>query len=164
MGNKEEALRLAREGTEIAPGTWLSTALVRALVANGLHEEAYKAIDDQIEEDEIALAFKLLVVAHEGDQARFDQLHEEFRSDNSYGHNWRIIVAAWGGYREEANRFAAIVDQHHFGTVTLTQMTQWCGCGAPFDLEATPNFAAKLEEGSLTWPPQPTMDFTLKDW
>jgi tetratricopeptide (TPR) repeat protein len=164
MGDKEEALRLAREGTEIAPGGWLGTALVRALVANDLHEEARKAIDDRIEQDDIALAFKLLVVAHEGDQARFDQLHEEFISDNSYGHYWTILVAAWGGYREEANRFAAKVDQHHFGTVTLTQITQWCGCGAPFDLEATPNFAAKLEEGNLTWPPQETMDFPLKDW
>ena len=164
MGDKDEALRLAREGTEIAPGAWLSTALVRALVANGLHEEARKEIDNRIEDDDIALVFKALVAAHEGDQARFDQLFEEFRTANKFGDYWTNLVAAWGGDREEANRLAAQIDQHHFGSVTLTQVTEWCGCGAPFDLDATPNFAAKLKEGSLTWPPQPTMDFPLKDW
>ncbi len=163
MGDKEEALRLAREGSEIAPGAWLSTALVRALVANNLHEEARKEIDDRIEGDEEALIFKTLVAAHEGDQARFDPLYEEFRTVNSFGLHW-TIVSAWGGHREDANRIAAQVDQHHFGSVTLTQITEWCGCGAPFDLEATPNFAAKLEESGLPWPPQSTMDFPLKDW
>ncbi len=164
MGDKDEALRLAREGTEIAPGTWLTTALVRALVAHGLHEEARKEIDDRIQDDEFALIFNALVTAHEGDQARFDQLFEEFQATNTYGQFWTVLVVAWGGHREEANRLAARVDQHHFGSVTLTQITEWCGCGAPFDLEATPNFAAKLEQSGLTWPPQTTMDFPLKDW
>ena len=164
MGNKEEALRLAREGTEIAPGGWLSTALVRALVANGLHEEARKEIDDRIQDDDISFAFKALVMAHEGDQDRFDEFYETFKAANTTGRYWALLVSAWGGYREEANRMAARIDQHHFGSVTLTQITQWCACGAPFDLEATPNFAAKLEEGGLTWPPQATMDFPLKDW
>lgn len=164
LGNKEEALRLAREGSEIAPGGWLAVALVRALVANDLHEEALKEIDGRIESDMIALIFKALVVAHKGNQSRFDQLSEAFKVENTDGHYWTTIVAAWGGHREEANRLAAQIDQHHFGAVTLTQITQWCGCGAPFDLDATPNFAAKLIEGSLTWPPQPTMEFPLKDW
>jgi tetratricopeptide (TPR) repeat protein len=164
MGDKSEALRLAREGTEIAPGGWLSTTLVRALVANGLHEEARKEIDDRIQDEEIAWAFKALVVAHEGNQARFDEFHEAFKAANTTGRYWATLVAAWGGYREEANRLAALIDQHHFGAVTLTQITQWCACGAPFDLDATPNFAAKLEESGLTWPPQATMDFPLKDW
>jgi len=164
MGDKDEALRLAREGIEIAPGGWLSTALVRALVAHGLHEEAREEIDNGIRIVVIAQAFKGLVMAHEGDQARFDQFYEEFKITNAGGRYWMILVAAWGGHREDANRLAAEVDQHHFGSVTLTQVTQWCACGAPFDLDATPNFAAKLEEGGLTWPPQPVMEFPLKDW
>jgi len=164
MGDKDEALRLAREGTEIAPGVWLATALVRSLVAHGLHDEARKEIDDRFEDDEVALAFKALVVAHEGNQASFDEFYEEFKTVNTSGYYWGILVAAWGGHREEANHFAAIVDKHHFGPVTLTQVAQWCACGAPFDLDATPNFAAKLEEGGLTWPPQAVMEFPLKDW
>jgi len=164
MDDKSEALRLAREGTEIAPGGWLSTALVRALVANDLHEEARKEIDNRIQNDEIAWAFKSLVMAHEGDQARFEQFYEKFKAANTSGRYWALLVAAWGGHREEANRLATQIDQHHFGAVTLTQITQWCACGAPFDLDVTPNFAAKLEESGLSWPPPATMDFPLKGW
>jgi len=164
MGDKEEALRLAREGIEIAPGGWLSVALIRALVANGLHDEANQEIDDRIREADLALAFKALIAAHEGDQARFDQLFEAFKVENTTGLYWATLVAAWGGHREQANGHAAQIDQNDFGAVTLMQVTEWCACGAPFDLAATPNFAAKLEASGLTWPPQETMDFPLKDW
>jgi hypothetical protein len=59
---------------------------------------------------------------------------------------------------------ATTIDRHHFGSATLTQIAVWCACGAPWDMDATPNFAAKLKEGSLPWPPQTTMEFPLKDW
>jgi tetratricopeptide (TPR) repeat protein len=163
-GNKEEALRIAREGSEIAPGGWLSIALIRALVANGLHEEARKEINDRIQDGEIALALKALIAAHEGDRARYEQLYEQFKVESSGDDFWTITVAAWGGHREDVNRLAAKIDQHQFGMVPLANLSQWCGCGAPWDLDATPNFAAKIKEGSLTWPPQPTMEFPLKDW
>ncbi len=80
------------------------------------------------------------------------------------GFYWSMMVASWGGMRDEANRLAAEVDQHRFGTATLAQWIMWCGCGAPFDLESTPNFAANLEDGGLDWPPEPIMEFPLKDW
>ena len=73
-------------------------------------------------------------------------------------------VVAWGGHRKAVNSLVAKIDQHHFGLVPLAQLAIWCGCGAPWDLEATPNFAAKLEESGLRWPPEPIMEFPLKDW
>jgi len=164
IGNKEEALRVAREGSEIAPGTWLTTVFVRALVANGLHEEARQVIHDMVEDDDIALPFKILVAAHEGNRVEFERLSEQQQREYGDDKFWSIIVSAWGGHRDETNRLAATIDQHHFGQVALTQIAQWCGCGAPWDLEETPNFAAKLEQGSLPWPPQSTMEFPLKDW
>ena len=39
-GDKVEALRLAREGTQTAPGGWLQMAMIRLLIANGLYDEA----------------------------------------------------------------------------------------------------------------------------
>lgn len=163
-GDKVEALRLAREGNEVAPGGWLNMALIRALIANGRHEEALKEIDSRIQDAETALAFKALSAAHEGDRARFDVLFERFQAENSSGHFWMAIVAAWGGVREVANAAAAQIDTHPFGPVTLVQITTWCACGAPWDLEATPNFAAKLKESGLQWPPPAPMEFPLKDW
>jgi len=164
LGDKDEALRLAREGTDIAPGEWLSTALIRALIADGQHAQARKEIDDNIWEVDLALAFKTLVSAHEGNQTRFNEEAAQFEIENLGGRYWAIVVAAWGGDREKANRLAAMVDEHPFGPATLPQIAVWCGCGAPFDLEATPNFAARLKEGNLPWPPRATMDFPLKDW
>jgi len=164
LGDSEEALRVAREGTDIAPGTWLTTALVRSLVVNGKYDEALAEIDSQFDEEEFVVMFKALVAAAQGDQSRFDQLYEEFKLVNTTGHEWAVIAAAWGGHREEANHAAAMLDKHLFGSVTLSQLSQWCACGTPFDLEATPNFAAKLEESGLNWPPPPVMDYPLKDW
>ncbi len=163
-GDSEEALRVAREGTEVAPGTWLATALVRSLIVNGYYDEALVEIDSRIDEEDLAVMFKALVAAAQGDQSRFDQLFEEFKLVNTAGHEWMIMVAAWGGHREEANHAAAMLDKHLFGPVTLAQLSQWCACGTPFDLEATPNLAAKLKESGLNWPPPSVMDYPLKTW
>jgi len=57
-----------------------------------------------------------------------------------------------------------MIDEHHFGSLTLTDVAQWCACGKPFDLEATPNFAAKLKASGLSWSPPSVMDYPLKDW
>jgi adenylate cyclase len=164
FGDKVEALRLAREGSEIAPGAWLNLELIRALVANGLHEEARQEIDSRVREHWMAKSLEALVSAHEGDQVGFDNAYREYNEEVGDDLYWPLIVSAWGGHREEANRMAALIDQHHFGSVTLTQATQWCACGAPWDLEVTPMFAAQLKEGNLSWPPQPAMEYPLKDW
>jgi TolB-like protein len=164
FGDSEEALRVAREGTDVAPGTWLTTALVRSLIVHGKYDEALAEIDSRIDVEDTALMFKSLVASAQGDQSRFDQLFEEFKLVNTTGHEWALVVAAWGGHREEANHAAAMLDKHLFGSVTLSQLSQWCACGTPFDLEATPNFAAKLKESGLNWPPPSVMNYPLKDW
>jgi tetratricopeptide (TPR) repeat protein len=163
-GDAEEALRIAREGTEVAPGAWLSTTLVRALIVNGKYDEALAEINKRIDDVDLALAFKALVAAAQGNQELFDELFKEFKVVNTQGWEWIIIVGAWGGHRDEVNAAAGMVDQHDLGSVTLSVLSQWCACGSPFDLEATPNFAAKLKESGLTWPPPPVMDYPLKDW
>ena len=59
---------------------------------------------------------------------------------------------------------AAEIDAKIFGPQALILNVYWCMCGAPFDLEATPNFAAKLEEAGLDWPPPSPIKWPLKDW
>jgi len=163
-GDNEESLRLAREGMEIAPGAWLRPELIRALVANGMFDEAFAETDKQFDDLDVELMLKALIAAAQGDQDLFDKLFVEFKAANTSGNEWIIMVAAWGGHREEANRAAAAMDQHHFGAVALSQLHQWCACGFPFDLEATPNFAAKREASGLPWPPVSIMEYPLKDW
>ncbi|QIL20421.1 hypothetical protein [Thermomonas sp. HDW16] len=69
---------------------------------------------------------------------------------------WQIVDlvdAALFGQREEANRLAAQLDARPAGGLLLAIAVTYCGCGAPFDLSATPNFKARLDESGLPWPP-----------
>jgi hypothetical protein len=163
-GNKAEALKVAKEGNEIAPGTWLSAGLIRALVANGQLEEARRILNEDIQGELSKLRGQALVAAIEGDRTMVMLTLEQLEPVADVVDFWVLMVHAWAGNREEVNRIAAIIDAHHFGSVTLAQMGVWCACGSPWDLEVTPNFAAKIDEGSLPWPPKQVLDFPLKDW
>ena len=41
----------------------------------------------------------------------------------------------------------------------LAVLATECQCGAPFDLDATPNFKARLAESGLHWPPPQTITY-----
>jgi len=163
-GDKVEALRLAREGTQTAPGGWLQMAMIRLLIANGLYDEASREIESSVQDNNVALALKALAMAHQGDNAGFAQVLKQFNDNPDRDPYWDLMINAWGGQRDAANRSAARIDKHHFGPVVLWQQAHWCACGAPWDLEATPNFAAKIKEGNVPWPPPSPMSFPLKDW
>jgi len=163
-GNTDEAVRVAREGSEIAPGGWLDTILVRSLIAGGRYDEALAESENRIKDAPTAASQRALVAASLGDQQRYDELMKDYFDLNESGYFWEIILYAWGGHRDDANRVAALIDEHFFGAVTLTQTIQWCSCGAPWDLEATPNFATLVREGNLAWPPASPLTLPLKDW
>ncbi|MBL0164120.1 MAG: hypothetical protein IPP82_10935 [Xanthomonadales bacterium] len=66
--------------------------------------------------------------------------------------NADALEAALSGNREEANRQAAALDARPAGPFLLAVLATDCLCGAPFDLDATPNFKARLAESGLRWP------------
>jgi hypothetical protein len=63
------------------------------------------------------------------------------------------IEVILSGDRAEANRRAAAYDAQPAGPFILSVLTADALHGAPFDLEATPNFKARLAESGLPWPP-----------
>ncbi len=162
-GDSEEALKVAREGMEIAPGSWLTMTYVQALVSNGLHDEALRVIEKDVADVDLAQVFQILVAAHRGDRERANQLLADY-GESDVGDFFDIIVNAWSGNREAANRRAAGIDEHFFGPLVLWQLANWCQCGSPFELEATPNFAAKIKEANIAWPPPAPLSYPLKDW
>ncbi len=161
-GNIDEALRIAREGSDIAPGGWLSTTLIVALVADEKIEEAKQTAATAFNDRFSGLQYGAMIAAHEGDREQYQLLVGQLEGE--FGDFWGLIFDAWAGDREQVNERAARIDQHHFAAPTFAQIIQWCKCGAPWDLEATPNFAAKVEESNLPWPPAATLEFPLKDW
>jgi adenylate cyclase len=163
-GDKEEALRVAREGNEVAPGGWLGIVLVRALVANGLYEEVDNAITTHLRLKEDVLVGNILKSSAMGKGEIAIKLSEELIKDPLTSAFTASISYAWVGDLENANRLAAEMDAQPFGSQSLLLMVYWCACGAPFDLEATPNFAARIQEAGLRWPPVSPITFPLKDW
>ena len=55
--------------------------------------------------------------------------------------------------RAASNRRAAEIDAVPGGPLKLAVLLSLCQCGAPFDLDAAPNFKARLSESGLPWPP-----------
>jgi TolB-like protein len=162
-GEPEEALRLAREGSDTAPGLWLTMTLVQTMLANGLHDEADQEIENRMSDAGFAISNHILVAAHRGDRDRLVPLLETY--DAEYTRRFfDTLVYAWSGRRDDVNRVAAEMDEHYFGPIVLWGTAHWCQCGSPWDLSATPNFAAKLEEANIAWPPQSPLSFPLKDW
>src|SRR5258706_21158 len=73
---------------------------------------------------------------------------------------YEIMAASLSGDIKEANRRAAEFDARPAGPLLLALVAQVCTCGAPFDLDATPNFKARITEAGLPWPPPATIKFS----
>jgi len=162
-GETEEALRIAREGHETAPGTWLTMTLIQALVRNGEHDEALRVIETSVQDAELAITYKILVAARRGDREIVAELMKQYEAPSQSG-VFDFVIRSWIGRRDEVNARAAEIDAHFFGSMVLWQIANWCQCGAPWDIEVTPNFAAKIEEANVLWPPKTPLNFPMKDW
>lgn len=96
--------------------------------------------------------------ARRGDAAALEADYAELAAEGDWS---ALIVSAIAGRRDEANAVSARIDARPLGSVTLLDVIIGCGCGAPFDLDATPNFAARLENSGLAWPPPADLGFAL---
>ena len=107
---------------------------------------------------------RLLIAATRGDADRARSLAEEYRARPD-AEDWsRMVAAAVTGDRAAANAAAARIDARPGGPFMLAIGSEMCFCGAPFDLEATPNFKARLQEAGFTWPPHKPIEYPLKTW
>lgn len=163
IGRPGEAVRLARGSLQRIEHPLLSRYLVMALALSGDAAGAESAARRHIRAEDILFATLALVAAIRGDPAAAD--YQE-RYLGTVGSNDResLLLEATRGNRNEANRLAGAIDGRPFGHVVLLQSIFFCFCGAPFDLEATPNFAYMLNESGLAWPPVSPYSLPLKDW
>ena len=163
-GDADEALRLALKGMEVAPGGWLPFAVNWALTAKGEFEELDNAIGKYFVQEDVILASHIHRLAAMGETKEIPALLAKLREQDVKSGFRDVMVSAHIGDLEATNHWAAIADQHPFGAQALLGLVIWCMCGAPWDLEVTPNFATALEEAGLTWPPPSPIKWPLKDW
>ncbi|WP_260483704.1 FlgO family outer membrane protein [Sphingomicrobium flavum] len=76
----------------------------------------------------------------------------------------QISFYALIGDRDAANRLARKVDARRGGATALQIAADFCNCGAPWDIENTPNYAAMLEKTPYSWPPRKPLNWPMKDW
>ncbi|MBT8040659.1 MAG: hypothetical protein KJN78_10480 [Gammaproteobacteria bacterium] len=107
---------------------------------------------------------RLLVEASAGDPKRARRMAAEYLARPD-AEDWSsLVAAAVTGNREAANAAASRIDARPGGPFMLLIGSEMCFCGAPFDLEATPTFEARLEESGFNWPPDMPIEYPLKTW
>ena len=147
---------------------------VGSLLWSGRAEEAIRTAERRRGKIENPLLFRHLederlvtrsmLAAIGGDAAQAETHQSRYLVGSGPNDQGSLVLEALRGNRGEANRLASLIDTRPFGHVALLQAIYFCLCGAPFDLAATPNFAALLEESSLSWPPVNPYPLPLKRW
>ena len=163
VGDFEAAIGTATRGLQVVAHSNIALVLVTSLIASGKYDQALAAGQRHIEDEQSRDRVRLFLAAATGNAIDMERLHNE-RVEN-YGVDLiTISTFAVKGDRENANRLAAIEDAKPLGFLRLSNVVIDCDCGAPFDLEVTPNFARFVDEAGLAWPPARPIKWPLKNW
>jgi adenylate cyclase len=164
LGEHDAAVEIAEAGLESIQHIRIYQQLVFAHLAAGRFDEASSIIDRHIHLDSQSLSQNIIVAAALGDADLADVLLAKYLQPDSGRTRPPIVQYAVLGMRDEANELAARIDSIPHGHVLLMLYPQICACGAPWDIEKTPNFAKLIDEADFPWPPAAPIDFPLKDW
>lgn len=165
LGRPSEGLELAKR-VEAAQGR--TADLVHATILAELALERIGKADRLLAEGRFdrpdAPEFQRIVAFQVSAAAGRAEQWEKLKSGLQREPEKMLLAAAVFGDRKAANRAAAELDSITLGPTILIRIADRCGCGAPFDLEATPNFARLLREADLPWSPPAPIPFPLKTW
>ena len=164
LGNPEVAVAMVDEGMRYAPINPVEEAAVLALTAAGRFDDADRFIDVHEIDEHRAMRLRLNVASARGDASLANELLDGYFAAPGSGAHLYLAYLAQMGHRERANALAAEIDSRPFGYLGLVTNVYFCFCGAPFDIENTPHFAAIIEDAGFAWPPASPMRWPLKDW
>ena len=164
LGEHEAAIEVASRGFEATSHIQVRYQLILAHVAAGQFDQAEILIDRGVRNERLAGALQVRIAAARGDAAKTNTLINDFIAAGFEENEELIVLLAVAGERDLVNKLVAEIDARPFGFLQLIQLPLVCACGAPFDLENTPNFAKLIEDASLSWPPASPIEWPLKDW
>ena len=163
-GHPERALAVEAAAVQARGGGTVATAnQAIALAMLGRIAEARKLLASMEASGESYYMAQVIVGSAGGEDAA--SIHARLQNvdrKNAKLKMWTIadaVEAALSGNRAEANRQATALDARPAGGLLLAILVSSCQCGAPFDLDATPNFKARLAESGLHWPPPQTIKY-----
>ena len=160
-GDVEKAIEVARNGLNTGFHVRLKEALAIALIAAGRFDDAERFIDSEFREDRRLFNYRTRLASARGDAEEAERMLGAYAAKVE---DTDLDMIALAGDRELANEIAHRIDAQPYGYLRLMTVVMTCYCGAPFDLEATPDFARRLEEAELPWPPNSPIDWPLKGW
>jgi adenylate cyclase len=157
-GKPDRALAILAAAEKANGGTPTPNAYrVQALVMSGLVDEAKSELSKLEPSGENYYRARLMFGLATGENAA--SIHAALqgvdRSKSLYK-MWKmndVVEAALMGDRANVNRLAAEIDRQPGSGLILAVIAADSLSGAPFDLEATPHFKARLAESGLPWPP-----------
>jgi tetratricopeptide (TPR) repeat protein len=167
LGDAEQALASVRHalGT-LGEHPWARWLEQSALLALGRHSEATEtALRVPLDAaNRTGILMRVMSAATSGqiDEAR--TWAEALPSNEHESEINLLAVSAMLGDREAANRIAASLDARIGGSEVLMAAVRTCICGLLFDMEVTPNFAARIAESGVPWPPPTLITYPAKDW
>lgn len=163
-GDSEAALRVVAEAHDKGlTHASLNDARYWALLASGRTDDLGSTVP-ATEESRIPYDRRILLEALAGDPAVARRMADDYWSGPDTDDRSSIVIAAVIGDRERANEAAARVDAYPGSAVVISHAVFSCFCGAPFDLDATPNYKARIEEAGFPWPPPKRIDYPAKTW
>jgi adenylate cyclase len=164
LGNLDKAIEMAEFKLKARPHIRVFQSLFFAYLAAGRFADAEAVIDRHIHRDNQSIPLKVTLSAARGDAERVEELFPALLDLGANATRPPIAQLAVAGDRDAANALAAQYDALPYGHLVLMTIPTICRCGAPFDLEATPNFARMLDEADFPWPPSSPINWPLKDW
>ena len=166
LGRHEDALQVIDEAeVRLGSNPWISATRQWVLLAMGRHEDAL-AIAPDVRGDLsfFGMSAEATPLAMSGDVDAARTAMQAWQAENGRNLRNEIEIYAAIGDRDAANRVAAELDARPGGPMMLLITSIYCSCGAPFDLEATPNFRERMQESGLDWPPATLMQYPAKNW
>jgi len=160
-GDVEKSIEVARNGLNTGFHVRLKEALAIALFAAGRFDDAERFINNEIRDDIRLFNLQSKLASAKGNAEEVQRMLEAYAPEIT---DQDLDVIAVSGDQEWANEVAHRIDAQPYGYLRLMTVVMTCYCGAPFDLEATPDFARRLEEAELPWPPNSPIDSPLKGW
>ena len=165
-GQPELALEIARAGqrllidADLAQGASnVDLSEIYALLALDRGEEARHIADQSLSPLRLTLLTVVAAAQLRLDDARAFREEELAGAVDGITAFNKLTLYTITGDRQTANTVAAELDQFPAGPMILAAIVKYCTCGAPFDLEVTPNFKVRLKEAGIPWPPFAPVEF-----
>ncbi len=164
LGEMDAAVELGENSYAESPHATILNGLVASYIGAGRLDDAEYTFQNANLSPGDSAELGLSIAAARGDVEAVNAaraIMEEHRADRL---DIQINYLARTGDREAANAMAAKLDAMPFGYLALMGAPSQCMCGAPWDIEVTPDFKKRIEDAGLSWPPASPITWPLKDW